>query len=69
MWCGCEDNLGRAWTPRTRLKVQAERAESKPQDLQRLIRLVTEALRPFQEARMAVVRVLRLDSGLPEVPE
>ena len=81
MVCGCEDNLGRAWRPRTRLRAEAPaqpRTEEKAagpggdlsvKELQRMVRLVTEALRPFSEARMAVVRALRRDAGLPELPE
>jgi hypothetical protein len=33
-----------------------------------MIRIIQEALRPFSEAKAAVVRALRLDQGMPEVP-
>jgi hypothetical protein len=74
MWAACEDNLGRAWQPRTRLRAESietkaqTKTEANTDESRKVIQLVTQALRPVAEARAAVVRALRLDLGLPEAP-
>jgi hypothetical protein len=74
MWAAYEDNLRPAWQPRTRLREASAdtnpeaRTETESAESRKVIQLVTQALRPFAEARAAVVRALRLDLGIPEVP-
>jgi hypothetical protein len=74
MLTACEDNLGRTWQPRTRLRPVAatagaqEKTGAAAEEVRNTIQLVTQALRPFAEARAAVVRALRLDLGRLEAP-